>query len=106
MRRLGTALSLVGYDDFELAEMLDPPVTVINQDPTAMGQKAAWQLFARLLGDESPPATVVMPTRLVVRGSRRLVPKTAAGPAGTSLSFVGSAGAPARVRTTAGKGPV
>jgi LacI family transcriptional regulator len=34
-----------------------------------MGQKAAQQLFARLLGDESPAQTVVMPTRLVVRGS-------------------------------------
>lgn len=106
LRRLGTALSLVGYDDFELAEMLDPPVTVINQDPTAMGQKAAWQLFARLLGDESPPATVVMPTRLVVRGSGRLAPRPGADPAGAPRSFVGSAGAPARVRTTAGKGPV
>ena len=26
-------------------------------------------LFARLLGDESPPQTVVMPTRLIVRAS-------------------------------------
>jgi LacI family transcriptional regulator len=34
-----------------------------------MGQKAAQQLFARLLGDESPAQTVVMPTRLIVRAS-------------------------------------
>jgi LacI family transcriptional regulator len=93
LRRLRTALSLVGYDDFELAELLDPPVTVINQDPKAMGQKAAQQLFARLLGDESPPATVVMPTRLVVRGSGRLEgrPSVAALP---------------QLRATAGRGSV
>ncbi|NUO36709.1 MAG: substrate-binding domain-containing protein, partial [Dermatophilaceae bacterium] len=52
-----------------LADLVDPPVTVVHQDPAAMGQKAAQQLFARLLGDESPAQTVVMPTRLVVRGS-------------------------------------
>jgi LacI family transcriptional regulator len=69
VRDLHADLSLVGYDDFELAELIDPPVTVVHQDPAAMGQKAAQQLFARLLGDESPPQTVVMPTRLIVRAS-------------------------------------
>jgi LacI family transcriptional regulator len=69
LRELRLPLSLVGYDDFELADLIEPPVTVVHQDPAAMGQKAAQQLFARLLGDESPPQTVVMPTRLVVRGS-------------------------------------
>lgn len=71
LRRLNLPVALVGYDDFELADLIDPPVTVIHQDPAAMGQKAAQQLFVRLLGDETPPATVVMPTRLIVRGSGR-----------------------------------
>jgi len=71
LRRANRGLSLVGYDDFELADLVDPPVTVIHQDPASLGQKAAQQLFARLLGDESPPQTVVMPTRLVVRSSGR-----------------------------------
>ncbi|MDN5797123.1 MAG: LacI family transcriptional regulator [Intrasporangium sp.] len=71
MRRLDLPLAIVGYDDFELADLIDPPVTVIHQDPAAMGQKAAQQLFVRLLGDESAPTTVVMPTRLIVRGSGR-----------------------------------
>jgi LacI family transcriptional regulator len=106
LRRLGTALALVGYDDFELAELLDPPVTVINQDPKAMGQKAAHQLFARLLGDESSPATVVMPTRLIVRGSGRLDRRMGAGSAGTLRSLDGSGGAATRPRATAGRGSV
>ncbi|NUO89325.1 MAG: LacI family DNA-binding transcriptional regulator, partial [Dermatophilaceae bacterium] len=59
LRDLRLPLSLVGYDDFELADLVDPPVTVVHQDPAAMGQKAAQQLFARLLGDESPAQTVV-----------------------------------------------
>ena len=69
MRDLRAGVAMVGYDDFELAELIDPPVTVVHQDPAAMGQKAAQQLFSRLLGDESPPQTVVMPTRLIVRAS-------------------------------------
>ncbi|HET8595588.1 MAG TPA: LacI family DNA-binding transcriptional regulator [Intrasporangium sp.] len=69
MRRLGLPLALVGYDDFELADLIDPPVTVIHQDPAAMGQRAAQQLFARLLGEEPRATTVVMPTRLIVRAS-------------------------------------
>jgi LacI family transcriptional regulator len=69
IRDLRTSIAMVGYDDFELAELIDPPVTVVHQDPAAMGQKAAQQLFSRLLGDESPPQTVVMPTRLIVRAS-------------------------------------
>ncbi|HSU73874.1 MAG TPA: LacI family DNA-binding transcriptional regulator [Terrabacter sp.] len=69
MRDLRVSLAMVGYDDFELAGLLDPPVTVVHQDPAAMGQKAAQQLFSRLLGDESAPQTVVMATRLIVRAS-------------------------------------
>jgi LacI family transcriptional regulator len=73
LRRANRTLGLVGYDDFELAGLIDPAVTVIHQDPAALGQKAANQLFARLLGDESPPQTVVMPTRLIARASGRLL---------------------------------
>ena len=65
-------MGLVGYDDFELADLVEPSVTVVHQDPASIGQKAVLQLFARLLGDESPAQTVVMPTRLIVRESGRL----------------------------------
>lgn len=69
MRHLDIVLALVGYDDFELADVLDPPVTVVHQDPALLGQRACQLLFARIAGDESPPRTVVVPTRLIVRGS-------------------------------------
>lgn len=69
MRRQMLPLSLVGYDDFELADLLEPAVTVVHQDPTAMGRQAAHQLFARIRGDAGPPRTVTLPTRLLVRAS-------------------------------------
>ena len=55
VRRLGTRVAYVGYDDFELADLLEPAVTVVHQDPAAMGRAAAQQLFARVHGDEHAP---------------------------------------------------
>jgi LacI family transcriptional regulator len=70
----GARLALVGFDDFPLADKLTPPVTVVAQDPAAIGRSAAQILFARLEGDESPPRTVVVQTRLLARGSAEFVP--------------------------------
>jgi LacI family transcriptional regulator len=61
--------AIVGFDDFELADLLSPPVTVIAHDAAAVGRAAAELLFARLDGDGSPPRRVVLPVRLVPRGS-------------------------------------
>ncbi len=61
--------ALVGFDDFELADLLSPPVTVIAHDTGALGKAAAELLFARLAGDDSPPHRVTMPVRLIARGS-------------------------------------
>ncbi|WP_330932761.1 LacI family DNA-binding transcriptional regulator [Cellulosimicrobium cellulans] len=71
LRRLGLAhrVALVGFDDVPLGDLLDPPVTVVAQDPREVGRLAARRLFARLDGDTSPHATTVVPTTLLVRGS-------------------------------------
>ena len=62
-------IALVGFDDFVLADMLSPGVTVIAQDPTAIGKAAAEILFARLEGDQQSPQHLVIPTRFIPRGS-------------------------------------
>ena len=72
IRDAGLRLAMVGFDDFELADLLDPAVTVVAQDPAAMGEQAAYLLFERLAGDTSPTRSVSLPTRLVERGSGRL----------------------------------
>jgi LacI family transcriptional regulator len=66
--------ALVGFDDFELADLLDPPVSVIAHDTGALGKAAAELLFARLSGDNSPPHRVISPVRLVPRGSGEVQP--------------------------------
>jgi len=66
--------ALVGFDDFELADLLDPPVSVVSLDPAELGRAAAELLFARLDGDDSPPRRIVLPVRLTPRGSGEVSP--------------------------------
>ncbi|MGH3626355.1 MAG: LacI family DNA-binding transcriptional regulator [Sciscionella sp.] len=66
--------ALIGFDDLELADLLDPPISVIASDPVALGATAAEILFARLAGDTSPPQSIVLPARLVPRGSAEIGP--------------------------------
>lgn len=62
-------LALVGFDDFELADLLNPGVTVVAHDPVALGRTAADLLFRRLQGYRGPVQTIEIATRLVPRGS-------------------------------------
>jgi LacI family transcriptional regulator len=62
-------IALVGFDDFLLADLIEPPVTVVAQDPAEIGACAARRLFARIDGDDSPPHRDVVRTRLIPRGS-------------------------------------
>jgi LacI family transcriptional regulator len=67
-------IALVGFDDFELAELLAVPTTVVRHDSHLMGRHAATLAFERLDGVERPPRTVVVPTALVARGSGEVPP--------------------------------
>ena len=67
-------VAMVGFDDVFLADMLEPALTVVAQDPAEMGRTAAARVFARLDGDESPAVTSVVAARLVVRGSGEIPP--------------------------------
>jgi DNA-binding LacI/PurR family transcriptional regulator len=60
-------ITVVGFDDFSLADKLSPPVTVLAQDPATIGATAAQLLFSRIGGDASPAREVVLATRLLVR---------------------------------------
>jgi LacI family transcriptional regulator len=66
------AVAMVGFDDFELADLLG--ITVIAQDTAELGRRAAQLLFQRLDGDRSPRHRVVIPTRMISRGSGELRP--------------------------------
>jgi LacI family transcriptional regulator len=66
------SVALVGFDDFPLADLLDPPITVVAQDPARMGRAAAAALFERIDGYTGPPREIRIPTTLIPRGSGEL----------------------------------
>jgi LacI family transcriptional regulator len=68
-RQLQRQVALIGFDDFPLADMLEPGVTVLRQDVPALGRKAAELVFDRIRGDKSAPTHAVVPATLVHRGS-------------------------------------
>jgi LacI family transcriptional regulator len=73
--RVPQDIALVGFDDFELAEVLGTPVTVVRQSPTKLARTAAEILFQKILSspqDRQPdtqPAKTMFPAELVVRRS-------------------------------------
>ncbi|MEV8568292.1 LacI family DNA-binding transcriptional regulator [Streptomyces sp. NPDC051322] len=62
-------VAVVAFDDVPLAEVLEPALTVVAQDPGQIGRAAAATALARLDGDRGRARTVTVPTRLIVRGS-------------------------------------
>jgi LacI family transcriptional regulator len=67
--------ALVGFDDFELADLITPGLTVVAQDPAGLGRVAATLLFDRLAGLSDAPRRVVLPTVLIPRGSGEVPPR-------------------------------
>lgn len=68
--RIPDDVSLVGFDDFDLANYLDPPITVVDRPMEEMGRVAGQLLLGRISGAlQGPPQLVVLPTRLLIRRS-------------------------------------
>lgn len=62
-------VALIGFDDLPLADLLTPGITVIAQDPAEIGRASAERLFARIEGHDGPAETIIVPARLIARGS-------------------------------------
>lgn len=67
-RRVLRRTAVVGFDDLELGTVVEPPLTVIDQDPEAIGRVAAQEVFS-WLGGVVPTKDVVVPVRFIERGS-------------------------------------
>ena len=78
-RALGVAvpdqLSLVGFDDNELAQFVTPPLSTVHQPKLRLGQMAMEMLLDLL--DDHPVQDHVLPTELVIRGSSGAAPAVA-----------------------------
>jgi LacI family transcriptional regulator len=76
---LQDTVAMVGFDDFQLAELLVPGITVVTQDIAQLGRLAIKLLFDRLDGKDIPLGTDVVATGLTARGSGEIRPTTTAG---------------------------
>jgi len=75
--RFGTDLGLVGFDETEWAALIGPGLSTIAQPTDDLGRLAATCLMERLNGLALPPRQILLPGRLIPRGSSQ--------PAGTEV---------------------
>ncbi|MBZ0293673.1 MAG: GntR family transcriptional regulator [Anaerolineae bacterium] len=62
-------LSLVGFDDLDIAQYQKPPLTTVAQNANLMGAEAARRLLALIEGEEVSEILTLVPTRFVLRES-------------------------------------
>jgi len=67
--------ALVGFDDFELAANMSPPVSVVAYDPVEVGRQAARLICERLDGATVAPRQIIVPTKVLARGSGEVAPR-------------------------------
>nr|WP_255572966.1 LacI family DNA-binding transcriptional regulator [Cryobacterium sandaracinum] len=60
--------AIVSFDDFELAELMPVPITIVDHDARQLGRESATLLFARMAPNGATAATreIEMPTQLIV----------------------------------------
>ena len=69
-------ISLIGFDDIDQCERTNPPLTTIHQDTRLISLETVNRLLWMMEKKENP-GPLIIPTRLVVRGSTRAIDPTA-----------------------------
>ena len=77
--RIPEDVSIVGFDDVDIARMTYPPLTTIHQDGIAKGRRAAEAVFDLIAGQSPEPKDFNLPVYLVVRGTTGAPPQTPSG---------------------------
>lgn len=72
-------ISLMGFDDLDIAETTNPSLSSVSQSGYQLGTTAARILIDRIQGDTSPSKHVVLETALNLRDSISMPPRSSAG---------------------------
>lgn len=67
--RMPQDFAMVSFDDFDLADSMEPPLTVMSQPVVRIGETAANLLFERMNGAAAKPSTTALSADLVIRRS-------------------------------------
>lgn len=65
--RVPQDISIIGFDDVDIARMCNPPLTTIRQDGIGKGERAAEALFSLIAGESPDPKDFTLPVELVLR---------------------------------------
>lgn len=77
-----TDTALVSFGDVELADLVSPPVTVVDHSARTMARRALDRLRGRMHGDADTPDDEIIDMTLIERGSGEIRPRVATAPAG------------------------
>ena len=69
--RPGEDISLIGFDDIDVLNIVGIPLSVVDRSEKEMGKKAMEMLLRRLQDKEAECGHVSVPTRLILRGSEK-----------------------------------
>lgn len=67
--RVPDDVALVGFDDFEWADVFSPRLTTVAQDAAAIGAQSVQLLLERIAGTDRAPRSVRVPARVMHRDS-------------------------------------
>lgn len=82
-----SGLAFISFGDFELADVFTPGITCIDQDPRLIATAVFERLLELLEDPSSPPRNIVVPTRLIRRGSGELPPRSATLASSSQIGF-------------------
>lgn len=66
---LQQSVALVGFDDLEMGDVIEPGITVVPQDARELGRRAGELLLRRIDGESGPLLREELPLQLIERGS-------------------------------------
>jgi LacI family transcriptional regulator len=67
--RIPDDVTVIGYDDSPMANILCPPLTTMHQPIFEIGRRAAERVIAKIDGEPSPKEAIAIVPHLIVRGS-------------------------------------
>lgn len=68
-KRVPEDVSIVGFDDLNIARLTSPQLTTVHQDVTLRGSRAAEMLIAQIEKTPGAERSITMPVRLITRQS-------------------------------------
>jgi LacI family transcriptional regulator len=67
-------VALIGFDDIDFADIAEPGISVVPQQPLLLGRRAGEILFERLAGATYPPVREIVASDVIARGSGEIRP--------------------------------